>query len=210
MNHEEGDSLNRRKFHPFPQPHGALFCRLRTSSPWPHPGNSSRPRRKPKASARRSAPTTRSPRLRRLVRNHRSRARRWASASSTWSRSPVSTVKTIYGGEGTNKYLLETTGCGLAFYDYDDDGWLDLFLVNGWRLEGLSPPGRSLTAISSKTIAMAPSPMSPRAPASSTRPDGDRLAASATTTTMAMMISSSLTTARTFFTATTATGHLPM
>src|SRR5580704_11924771 len=30
-------------------------------------------------------------------------------------------VKTIYGGEKTNKYLLETTGCGLAFYDYDDD-----------------------------------------------------------------------------------------
>ncbi len=50
-------------------------------------------------------------------------------------------VKTIYGGEGKNKYLLETTGCGLAFYDYDNDGWLDVFLVNGWRLEGF-PPGR--------------------------------------------------------------------
>ena len=48
-------------------------------------------------------------------------------------------VKTIYGGEKTNKYLLETTGCGLAFYDYDADGWLDLFLVNGWRLEGFTP-----------------------------------------------------------------------
>src|SRR5438105_627393 len=35
-----------------------------------------------------------------------------------------------------NKYLLETTGCGAAFYDFDDDGWLDIFLVNGWRLEG--------------------------------------------------------------------------
>jgi hypothetical protein len=45
-------------------------------------------------------------------------------------------VKTIYGGEGKNKFLLETTGCGLAFYDYDNDGWLDIFLVNGWRLEG--------------------------------------------------------------------------
>jgi enediyne biosynthesis protein E4 len=50
-------------------------------------------------------------------------------------------VETIYGGVGTNKYLLETTGCGLAFYDYDNDGWLDLFLVNGWRLEGF-PPGK--------------------------------------------------------------------
>ena len=49
--------------------------------------------------------------------------------------------KTIYGGEFKNKYLLETTGCGLAFYDYDHDGWVDLFLVNGWRLEGF-PKGQ--------------------------------------------------------------------
>jgi len=47
-------------------------------------------------------------------------------------------VETIYGGVGKNKYLLETTGCGLAFYDYDNDGWLDVFLVNGWRLEGFA------------------------------------------------------------------------
>jgi len=45
---------------------------------------------------------------------------------------------TTYGGEHKNKYLLETTGCGVAFYDYDNDGWLDIFLVNGWRLEGFS------------------------------------------------------------------------
>ncbi len=45
-------------------------------------------------------------------------------------------VKTIFGGEHKNKYLLETTGCGVAFYDYDNDGWLDIFLVNGWRLDG--------------------------------------------------------------------------
>ena len=47
-------------------------------------------------------------------------------------------VETIYGGVNKNKYLLETTGCGLAFYDYDNDGWLDVFLVNGWRLEGFA------------------------------------------------------------------------
>ena len=51
------------------------------------------------------------------------------------------TEVTTYGGVGKNKYLLETTGCGLAFYDYDQDGWLDLFFVNGWRLEGF-PPGQ--------------------------------------------------------------------
>ena len=45
-------------------------------------------------------------------------------------------VKTFYGGEHKNKYLLETTGCGVAFFDYDQDDWVDIFLVNGWRLEG--------------------------------------------------------------------------
>jgi hypothetical protein len=54
-------------------------------------------------------------------------------------------VKTIFGGEHKNKYLLETTGCGVAFYDYDNDGWLDIFLVNGARLEGF-PPGKEPTS----------------------------------------------------------------
>jgi hypothetical protein len=52
--------------------------------------------------------------------------------------------KTIFGGEHKNKYLLETTGCGVAFYDYDNDGWLDIFLVNGTRLEGF-PAGQEPT-----------------------------------------------------------------
>ncbi|HXZ81466.1 MAG TPA: CRTAC1 family protein [Terriglobales bacterium] len=50
-------------------------------------------------------------------------------------------TKTIFGGEHKNKYLLETTGCGIAFYDYDNDGWLDIFVVNGTRLEGF-PKGQ--------------------------------------------------------------------
>ena len=45
--------------------------------------------------------------------------------------------KTIYGDEHKNRYLLETTGCGAAFIDYDNDGWQDIFLVNGTRLDGL-------------------------------------------------------------------------
>jgi len=53
-------------------------------------------------------------------------------------------AKTIFGGEHKNKYLLETTGCGVAFYDYDNDGWLDIFLVNGARLEGF-PAGQEPT-----------------------------------------------------------------
>src|SRR5947209_1743825 len=50
-------------------------------------------------------------------------------------------AKTIFGAEKSNKYLLETTGCGVAFIDYDNDGWLDLFFVNGTRFETTFPKG---------------------------------------------------------------------
>ncbi|HEX6649931.1 MAG TPA: CRTAC1 family protein [Pyrinomonadaceae bacterium] len=46
-------------------------------------------------------------------------------------------VSMIYGDEHRNRYLLETTGSGAAFIDYDNDGWLDIFLVNGTRLNGV-------------------------------------------------------------------------
>jgi hypothetical protein len=45
------------------------------------------------------------------------------------------TARTIYGDEHRNRYLLETTGCGAAFLDYDNDGRQDIFLVNGTRLD---------------------------------------------------------------------------
>jgi hypothetical protein len=51
---------------------------------------------------------------------------------------------TVFGGRDANRYLLETTGCGVAFLDYDDDGWLDVFLVNGTTLEGF-PKGKEPT-----------------------------------------------------------------
>jgi hypothetical protein len=43
---------------------------------------------------------------------------------------------TIYGGVESKKYILESTGCGCAFIDYDNDGWMDIFLLCGTRLEG--------------------------------------------------------------------------
>ena len=42
----------------------------------------------------------------------------------------------IYGGIASKKYILETNGCGVAFIDYDNDGWIDIFLGGGSRLEG--------------------------------------------------------------------------
>jgi enediyne biosynthesis protein E4 len=45
----------------------------------------------------------------------------------------------IYGGVDSKKYILEATGCGCAFIDYDNDGWMDIFLLSGTRLGG-DPP----------------------------------------------------------------------
>src|SRR5271170_4722623 len=46
----------------------------------------------------------------------------------------------IYGDEETKKYIVESTGCGCAFIDYDNDGWMDLFALSGTRLRG-APEG---------------------------------------------------------------------
>src|SRR6476659_9515801 len=46
------------------------------------------------------------------------------------------TARTVIGGERTKDYILETTGGGVAILDYDNDGWPDVFLLNGSRLPG--------------------------------------------------------------------------
>ena len=46
----------------------------------------------------------------------------------------------IYGNPDHSEYILEAIGCGCAFVDYDNDGWMDIFLLTGTRLTG-APPG---------------------------------------------------------------------
>ena len=46
----------------------------------------------------------------------------------------------IYGPSGHADYLLEAMGCGAAFVDYDNDGWLDIVLLTGRRLDA-TPEG---------------------------------------------------------------------
>ncbi len=46
----------------------------------------------------------------------------------------------IYGDAEIKKYIVESTGCGCAFVDYDNDGWMDLFVLCGTRLGG-APAG---------------------------------------------------------------------
>jgi len=45
----------------------------------------------------------------------------------------------VFGGVARKRWLLEEIGCGVALFDYDNDGWLDIFLVNGTRFEEISP-----------------------------------------------------------------------
>ncbi len=44
------------------------------------------------------------------------------------------TMQNVNGGVTTKKYILETTGSGVAVIDYDRDGWPDIFVVNGTML----------------------------------------------------------------------------
>jgi enediyne biosynthesis protein E4 len=55
------------------------------------------------------------------------------------------TAKTYAGSEKRKKYIIETTGSGVAFFDYDNDGWPDVFVVNGSTLEDL-PKGQEPTS----------------------------------------------------------------
>jgi enediyne biosynthesis protein E4 len=48
------------------------------------------------------------------------------------------TTLNVFGGIDTKKYIIETTGTGVAIFDYDNDGWPDILVLNGTTLEGFS------------------------------------------------------------------------
>jgi len=47
----------------------------------------------------------------------------------------------IYGGAESKSYIIEVVGCGVACFDFDNDGWLDLLILSGTRLEGAQGGG---------------------------------------------------------------------
>jgi enediyne biosynthesis protein E4 len=44
------------------------------------------------------------------------------------------THTSVYGGIDRKRFIIETNGCGTAFIDYDNDGWIDALVLSGTRL----------------------------------------------------------------------------
>ena len=52
----------------------------------------------------------------------------------------ASGIKWVHkAGKSPEKYLPETTGAGCAFFDYDNDGWMDIYLVNSGKCDFFEP-----------------------------------------------------------------------
>ncbi|HKD59434.1 MAG TPA: CRTAC1 family protein [Terracidiphilus sp.] len=49
------------------------------------------------------------------------------------------TRKMFYGTPEAVTYIVEEMGGGCAFFDYDNDGWMDIFILGGRTLEGIPP-----------------------------------------------------------------------
>jgi hypothetical protein len=55
------------------------------------------------------------------------------------------TIPNVWGGVDHKRVIIETKGSGIAFFDYDNDGWLDIYLSNGSRLDAHWPAGQEPT-----------------------------------------------------------------
>jgi hypothetical protein len=51
----------------------------------------------------------------------------------------------VWGGVDKKRVIIETKGSGIAFFDYDQDGWLDIYLTNGSRFDAHWPLGKEPT-----------------------------------------------------------------
>ena len=56
------------------------------------------------------------------------------------------TLPNVWGEIDHKRYIIEAKGSGLAFFDYDNDGWLDIYLTNGTRFEPDWKPGEEPTS----------------------------------------------------------------
>jgi len=54
-------------------------------------------------------------------------------------------IPNVWGGVDQKRVIIETKGSGIAFFDYDNDGWLDIYLTNGSRLGAHWAPGKQPT-----------------------------------------------------------------
>src|SRR6266496_3689690 len=52
----------------------------------------------------------------------------------------------VWGGTDHKRYIIEAKGSGIAFFDYDHDGWLDIYLTNGTRFGERWPAGQAPTS----------------------------------------------------------------
>jgi enediyne biosynthesis protein E4 len=81
---------------------------------------------------------------------------RWTAADMAAAASPVQyvdvaqqaglTIPNVWGGVDHKRSIIEAKGSGLAFFDYDHDGWLDIYLANGDRLDSHWPAGQAPTS----------------------------------------------------------------
>jgi hypothetical protein len=55
-------------------------------------------------------------------------------------------VPNVWGSNTNKRYIIEAKGSGIAFFDYDNDGWLDIYLTNGSRLGEKWPEGKAPTS----------------------------------------------------------------
>src|SRR5438067_12087411 len=63
-------------------------------------------------------------------------------ARALFEQLPASTTGITWqhvNGRSPEYYLAETTGAGCAFFDYDNDGWMDIYLVNSGRCDFYTP-----------------------------------------------------------------------